>query len=64
MSLDQKDLKRIDRAARKHAERVADHLKRLEEELDADGVRTIRRIDVLEDMLDIMCERGTADTAD
>jgi len=27
MSLDQKDMKRIDRAARKHAERVADHEK-------------------------------------
>jgi len=53
MSLDQKDIRRIDRTAKRHAEKVAENLKRLEEELDAEGVRTIRRIDVLEDMLEI-----------
>jgi hypothetical protein len=64
MSLNNKDLKRIDRIARKHTGGVAENLKWLEEELDAKGVYALRQIGVFEDMLDIMSEWSTADSAD
>ncbi len=57
MSLQRKDIEQIDRIAKNHADGVAERLKRLEEEFDADDACTLRRIDVLEDMLDIMNER-------
>ena len=56
MTSDQKDRERIDRIARKHRDGILERLKRIDEQFDANDARTLRRIDVLEDMLDIMNE--------